>query len=179
MSSEAQSEIEGELRRSQERYQSFIANSSEQIWCLEGDEPIPLDLDEEYSVELGRDRYAFMPRSADGWVSQVHCRNGEQVHEYHVNPTPRTIDHFEAVVLDSYRPEGEFVTQLRYVAFQRQSLIAVRNLRLIEVNAKGTHVTRLEKWQLPALMFERFGIPADITDAVVATMSLDGPAAYP
>ena len=142
-------------------------------------EPIPLDLDEEYSVELGRDRYAFMPRSADGWVSQVHCRNGEQVHEYHVNPTPRTIDHFEAVVLDSYRPEGEFVTQLRYVAFQRQSLIAVRNLRLIEVNAKGTHVTRLEKWQLPALMFERFGIPADITDAVVATMSLDGPAAYP
>ena len=137
-------------------------------------EPIPLDLDGKYSVELGHDRYVFMPRGTDGWVRQVHYRDGEQLHEYRVNPTPRAIDHFEAVVLDSYRPEGEFVTQLRYVAFQPQSGIAVRNLTLIEVDAEGTHVTRLERLQLRVLMFERFGIPTDITDTVVAGIALDG-----
>lgn len=140
-------------------------------------EPIPLDLDEVYAIELGSDRYVFEPRGVDGWVRQVHYRNGEQVHEYRVNPTPRTIGHFEAVVLDSYRPEGEFVTQLRYVAFQPQGGIAVRNLTLIEVNPEGTHVTRLERSQLPGLMRERFGIPTDITNTVVAGMSLDGPPA--
>ena len=33
-----------ELRRSEQRFQSFIANSSEQIWCVEFEKPIPLDL---------------------------------------------------------------------------------------------------------------------------------------
>lgn len=59
MQEREQREVEEELRRSQERYLSFIANSSEQIWCLEFDEPISVDLPEMEQVDLIFERTYF------------------------------------------------------------------------------------------------------------------------
>tara|TARA_R110002049_G_scaffold4601_1_gene31640 strand:- start:20020 stop:21957 length:1938 start_codon:yes stop_codon:yes gene_type:complete len=44
-------ELNRKLALSEQRFLSFITNSSEQMWCVEFDEPIPLDLPEEEQVE--------------------------------------------------------------------------------------------------------------------------------
>ena len=40
------------MRDSEERYRAFIENSSEGIWCFEGDKPIPIDIPEDQQIEL-------------------------------------------------------------------------------------------------------------------------------
>jgi PAS domain S-box-containing protein len=41
---DARQRAEAELRESEERFRSFIAHSRDAVWCLEPDEPIPLDM---------------------------------------------------------------------------------------------------------------------------------------
>jgi signal transduction histidine kinase/ligand-binding sensor domain-containing protein len=47
------------LRISEQRFRSFLTNSSEQVWCIEFDEPIPLDLSETEQAEWVLDNAYF------------------------------------------------------------------------------------------------------------------------
>jgi PAS domain S-box-containing protein len=49
-----------QLRRSEERYRAFVANSSEGIWCLEFDPPVETALDPDRQIDLVYERGRFV-----------------------------------------------------------------------------------------------------------------------
>jgi PAS domain S-box-containing protein len=98
--------VEAELRRSQERHRNFIANSSEQIWCFEFDEPISTDLPEMEQVELIYDR-GFCTEANEA-VAVAHGTTvegfiGRRVHQIIPKSLPTSIPFLQGVIRSGYR----------------------------------------------------------------------------
>ena len=98
--------VEAELRRSQERHRNFIANSSEQIWCFEFDEPIPTDLPEMEQVELIYQR-GFCTEANEA-VAVAHGTTvegfiGRRVHQIIPKSLPTSIPFLQGVIRSGYR----------------------------------------------------------------------------
>ena len=70
--------------------------------------PLPRDLEHDYVIEMGRDRYVLRPQSADGSSTMEMYRDEELKHGYTAKPVPRNIEHFNAVILErrKYGPLG-------------------------------------------------------------------------
>ena len=54
--------------------------------------PIPLDLESDYLIELGRDRYVLKPQDEFGQSRLELYREGKLKHGYLLKPQPRTIE---------------------------------------------------------------------------------------
>lgn len=100
--------------------------------------PLDLSATTPQAVSRGGERYVLQPRRPDGRWRLNHERDGDVVHGYVVDPTPRTDDHFAPAVRDSFRPGAEFLTRLRVVRHCPTQSILVRDLEVTVVEACGT-----------------------------------------
>lgn len=133
--------------------------------------PLPRDLDEDYKISLGRERYVLNPQDGNG-VSRLDLyRDGELVHGYTVKPIPRRIDHFTDVIKDSFRDSATFMNSLLLVRLYPGRSVVIRNLSIIESDKKGYDVRELSgRDQLPAAVEEHFSIPREIVSEAVAEL---------
>jgi arylamine N-acetyltransferase len=97
------------------------------------DRPIPRDIPADYQIaHLGRDRYLIKPQDANAYSQVMLIRDGQEKHGYRVNPAPRQIEEFNAVLEQSYRPTATFMNTLLLAQFSPNRSRVVHNMTAIE-----------------------------------------------
>ncbi len=132
--------LNSELNRSEERFQNLLANSSEQVWCLEFDEAIPVHLPEEEQVELLLERTFFAEGNEALAAAYGLSREeliGSRFERVMPRSLPTTIPLFQEVVRNGYKMK-DFVTVEQ--AGDCGERIMINNLMGTIVDGKVTRV---------------------------------------
>ena len=95
------------VRRADERYRTFIRQSSEGIWRFELDQPVPVDLSEDAQVAAFFDR-AYLAECNDAMARHYGYERAEQIvgarlHEMLVRDDPRNVEYLRKFVRGGYR----------------------------------------------------------------------------
>jgi arylamine N-acetyltransferase len=126
-------------------------------------EPIPRDLNEDYSISLGRDRYVLKPKDFAGRSRLELYRNEELKHGYNINPSPRIMSEFSHVVKASYEREATFMNAVLLVRFGLLSSSVIHNFQYIETQGSSSKIEHLRSSdELVERIFHVFGIPSDV-----------------
>ena len=126
-------------------------------------EPLPLDLLNDYSINMGNDRYILKPQNINNRPQIELYRNGELIHGYRVNPQARNIDEFRQVIEDSYKESATFMNSLLLTRFDSDDFIIIHNMTIIESYGLVSKKHSLDSIdQLASVIDNRFGIPRTI-----------------
>ncbi len=137
--------------------------------------PLPRDLDTDYVIALGRDRYVLEPQDAHGRSRLVLYRDGHRTHGYLAKPEPRRIEEFAEVIAASFRPQAVFMNALLLVRFFPGRSITIHNLKLIVAEgSRWTERILSGVGELATVVQENFGIPREVVYEVVADLDLSG-----
>ncbi len=140
-------------------------------------EPLPRDLDHDYTVELGCDCYVLEPQDEHGRSNLRLHHNGQPKHGYMVNPVPRPIDHFRKVIADSFQESATFMNAILLTRFQRNKAVRIHNLSITWSEGSEYEIEELgNKDQLPGVIEDLFGIPQKISKQAIARISNFGDA---
>jgi arylamine N-acetyltransferase len=132
-------------------------------------EPLPRDANADVVVEQGRDRYVLRPQDRRGYSSLETYRDDELRHGYVLNPTPRPIEHFHAVVQDSFRDGATFMNAVVVIRHSEAGSVAIHNLVLSQSTRDWWSEEALpDRAALAAAIEREFGIPADLTREAIA-----------
>jgi N-hydroxyarylamine O-acetyltransferase len=135
--------------------------------------PLPRDLDSNYEIALGDERYILKPRDAEGRSRLEQFRGGKPVHGYLLKPASRRIEEFERVIEDSFAAAATFMNALAIVRFSAGRSLVLHNLKLIESEGTTVHVRRIDSLsELPESVEKYFGIPGSITREALNGRSL-------
>ena len=130
--------------------------------------PIPVDLDTDYTLHLGQDRYVLKPKDEAGCSKMELYRDGKLKHGYLVKPIPRQIQEFEHVIVDSFRDEATFMNALLLAKFSPKQSYIVHNMTTIEYQDTRSNVRGLKGTdELVGVVHEWFGIPKEFAVAVI------------
>jgi len=133
--------------------------------------PLPLDAAGPVSVALGAERYVLHTRDADGRNRLDHLRDGEVIHGYTVDPTPREPAHFAPAVEDSFRPESEFLNCLRLVRHRPERSLSLHDLGITVIEGDAVRkIAATNVKELQGLIVDLFGIPASVSGAAITVL---------
>lgn len=139
--------------------------------------PMPRDLDREYVVALGRDRYVLRPQDEAGRSRVDMYRSGRLRHGYTAMPMPRPIEHFEEVITDSFSDGATFMNALLLVRFYADRSVAIHNDELIESRGSESRIVRMsDREALVEAIVERFAMPRDLVADALADLGQLGDA---
>jgi N-hydroxyarylamine O-acetyltransferase len=129
--------------------------------------PIPLDLPTDYVLHLGRDRYLLKPKDELGQSRLELYRDGTLKHGYLLKPRPRTIEDFQPVIADSFKPKATFLNSILLARFWRDRSLVIHNLALIESQGCQWATRQLQRDQIALEIHKQFGMPLGIVaDAI-------------
>jgi N-hydroxyarylamine O-acetyltransferase len=132
-------------------------------------EPLPRDAGHDVMLRFGRDRYVLKPRDDRGRSRLDMYRDGELLHGYLLKPTPRRIEHFSQVVLDSFHESATFMNAVDLIRFSDVDSVVIYNLSIIRSTPDSFSIERLNDREELAQAIEReFGIPAEIARDAIA-----------
>jgi N-hydroxyarylamine O-acetyltransferase len=125
--------------------------------------PIPLDLNKDYAVELGNERYVVSPRDARGYSRQCHYRDNQLIHGYTVKPLHRDIGYFREVIRDSFTDKSTFMNGLVIIRFYPNRSMAIRSFNLIESEGRNVKIRKMAgREELLRVGKEVFSIPPEV-----------------
>ena len=140
-------------------------------------EPLPRDLEQDYIITLGRDRYVLKPMDKRGCSRIELYRDGQLNHGYTAKPIPRQIEHFSRVIEDSYCDSATFMNALLLVRLYPNRSIVIHNLSVIESESTDFRIHQLAgREELPRAVEKHSGIPKEIVSEPVAEISEFGDA---
>ena len=126
-------------------------------------EPIPLDLSNDYIINMGIDRYIIKPQNNNKQSHLKMYRNGKLIHGYWVNTRARKIEEFRQVILDSFKESSTFMNALLLTRFHSGNFIIIHNMSIIESSgtiSKERSIDSIE--QLSLVINKYFNIPKSI-----------------
>ena len=127
-------------------------------------EPLPLDLQTDYLIDIGSDQYILKPQSNNSYSMIELYRNGELKHGYRINPKARNIDEFRPIIEDSFEESATFMNALLLTRFDNNHFIRIHNMTFIESSygniLKNSSIDTFE--QLTSIINDRFCIPKPI-----------------
>ena len=138
-------------------------------------EPMPRDLPKDYTIEHGNDRYVLRPQDANGCSRLNMYRGGVLKHGYLATPKARELTEFDSPIADSYGEDATFMNSLLLARYTDERSVVIHNLTVTVTESRTP--TRTVTWtlggtrDLAPVVSEHFGILADVTDAVVDSMS--------
>ncbi|HEY3295609.1 MAG TPA: arylamine N-acetyltransferase [bacterium] len=136
-------------------------------------DPLPRDLPADVVIIHGEDRYVLAPQDAAGRSRLTLRRRGELRHGYTVNPAPRAIADFSAVIADSFCPDATFMNGVLIATYTPGGSRVLHNLESLEMAGGQTIRRTLTGPEAVAEEAERlFAIPR----AVVAEALTEIPA---
>lgn len=134
--------------------------------------PMPRDIEHDFEIVLGRDRYVLRPQDSQGCSKLDMYRDGELRHGYRVKPIPRSINHFADVIAHSFSDDATFMNALLLVRFFPNRSVAINNLTLIESEGTESRMRDLSnKGELPGVINRYFGIPIELTTEALTELS--------
>lgn len=130
--------------------------------------PLPLDLNTDYVIVLGLDKYVLRPQDTNGCSRMDHYRDGNLQHSYLVNPKSRLIQEFDQIIVESYHEDSTFMNKLLLARFFPSSSLVLRNLSVIESQGSESKNRKLNNLdELVQTAYDFFKIPKEVTMDVV------------
>jgi arylamine N-acetyltransferase len=112
-----------------------------------------------HEITHGQCRYVFN-RGGDGRLAMTVFRGAERIHGYAVNETPRKLDFFTNIILDSFRPDATFMTLLRVVRYFDGHSVELKNNVVTWHSANESRTTQLRSTrELRAVFNEELQMP--------------------
>jgi arylamine N-acetyltransferase len=131
-------------------------------------DPIPRDLETDYEIRLGRDRYVVKPQDANGCSRLELYRDGALRHGYLAKPAARKIEDFGDVIARSFSANATFLNSILLARFYPGRSVVIHNLTLIESDKDRSKVHALaSRDDLIAAIEQHFGMPQDIVREAV------------
>jgi len=123
-----------------------------------------------HEMKQGPFRYV-LNRGGDGRVALTVFHEKERVHGYVVNETPRELDFFRDIVLESFRPAATFMTRLRVVRYFDDHSVELKNNAITRHDADESREIRLRSMQeVRAAFNEEFRMPRCPVEEAVETL---------
>jgi len=94
--------------------------------------PMPRDLETDYTISLGNERYVLKPQDKEGGSRMELYRDGSLEHGYLAKCRARQFREFEKPIADSFREDQTFMNALLVARFSPQSSLVIRNLTVTE-----------------------------------------------
>lgn len=133
--------------------------------------PMPRDLERDYSISLGSERYVLKPRDAEGRSRMELYQDDSLKHGYLAKPQSRQIREFERPIADSFRDDQTFMNALLVARFSPGSSLVIRNLTLIEYEADSVTSRELVGLQdAVRSISDRFAMPRTVVEDAVAEL---------
>lgn len=129
--------------------------------------PLPLDLQNDYVLHLGRDRYVLKPKDEFGQSRLELYRDGILKHGYLLKPKPRTIEDFQTVIADSFGPNATFLNSILMARFWRGSSVVIHNFTMTESWGREWSQRSLRREEVATTIYNHFGIPSEIAAIAV------------
>jgi len=131
-------------------------------------EPIPRDLQTDYEIRFGRDRYVLKPQDENGCSRLELYRDGALRHGYLARPAARKIADFSKVIAASFSANATFVNSILLARFYPHRSVVIHNLTLIESDKDKSEVHALaNRDELIAAIERHFDMPQDIVSEAV------------
>ena len=133
--------------------------------------PLPRGSEADFVVTLGRDRYVLKPQDENGFSRLELYRDGILKHGYVAKPSPRKIEDFHAVIIDSFRPSATFMNAVLLARFYLDRSLVIHNLTRTE--SSGTESAMYTIGSLGELVADverHFGIPSEIVSDALASL---------
>ncbi len=132
------------------------------------DMPLPRDIDTDFEISLGRDRYVLRPQDYKKCSRMELLRSGTLIHGYYVKPATKNIKDFEQVIKESYRNSATFMNAVLLVRFNRNSSVAIHNQSIIKSCGKEYNIKNLgSRKELIRAVNEYFSIPGCIVKEAI------------
>lgn len=129
--------------------------------------PLPMDLNTDYVISLGNEKYVVKPKSEDGKTRVEQHYNGKLQHWYTANTKPRKIEEFSKVIEDSYADDAVFMNAVRITRFTENGALILKNFIFAETNSNGTITEKLARDELPDFIEAKFRMPAKLVQQAV------------
>jgi arylamine N-acetyltransferase len=129
--------------------------------------PIPLDSGADYILRLGRDRYVLKPKNELGQSRLELYRDGSLKHGYLLKPMPRSIDDFQQVIADSFKPTATFLNSILLARFSQDRSLVIHNFTLIESQGCQWATRTLARDQIALEICKQFGMPIEIVAVAI------------
>ena len=124
--------------------------------------PLPIDLKEDYIINLGLEKYIDKPKDETGRTKVEQYYDGKLQHWYTAKPRERLIEEFEKVIKDSYSDDAVFMNAVRITKFSEIGSFVLKNLYLTETINNDSSTIKITLKDLPLLIQQKFGMPADV-----------------
>ena len=132
-------------------------------------DPIPRDLETDYEVRLGRDRYVLKPQDSNGCSRLELYRDGALCHGYLAKPAPRKIEDFSKVIAESFSANATFLNSILAARFYPGRSLVIHNLTLIESDKERSKVHALAgRDALIGAIEQHFDMPQGIVREAVS-----------
>lgn len=134
---------------------------------------MPRDLDHDFMIQWGRDRYVLEPQDESGRSQMKLYKNGIAKHGYLAKPAPRKIEDFAEVIAASFRPDATFINALLLVRYYHERSVTIHNLTLIETCGSETVERTLSgQDELIAAIEQEFEMPREIVAEGLAELGI-------
>lgn len=131
-------------------------------------DPIPRDLETDYAIRLGRDRYVLKPQDANGCSRLELYRDGAFCHGYLAKPAAKKIEDFSNVIARSFSANATFLNSILLARFYPGRSVVIHNLTLIESDKDRSKLHALaSRDDLIAAIGQHFAMPQDIVREAV------------
>jgi arylamine N-acetyltransferase len=132
--------------------------------------PLPEDLKDELTFSFGDEKYIIKPKDINGHTKVEQHFNGKLQHWYTAKPYARKIEEFQKVIEDSYNDDSTFMNSIRITKFIENGSLVLKNLYFSETIDDKTYTKRIEREDLPKIIEQKFGIPANAASVAVSQL---------
>ena len=131
-------------------------------------DPIPRDLETDYEIRMGRDRYVLKPQDSNSCSRLELYRDGALRHGYLAKPAARKIGDFSEVIAASFSANATFLNSILLARFYPGRSLVIHNLARIESDKDRSNIYALaSRDDLIAAIEQHFGMPQDIVREAV------------
>ena len=135
------------------------------------DHPLPRDLDKDYIIALGRDKYVIKPKDKNGNSKIELFRDGQLVHGYTAKPIHRPIEYFEPAINDSYSNDSTFMQSILLARIEKKRSFVIYNLSIIESEGANFQIQPIaDHNELPNIIEKHFSIPQKIVAEAIVNL---------
>ncbi len=132
--------------------------------------PLPIDLKEDYIINLGLEKYVVQPKDEVGRTKVEQYYNGKLQHWYTAKPRERKFQDFKNVIEDSYSDDAVFMNAIRITKYTEVGSLVLKNLCLVKTIKGSISTEKFLFKEIPTVVEENFGIPSSIVQEAISSI---------
>jgi arylamine N-acetyltransferase len=132
--------------------------------------PLPRDLEKDYIVALGNEKYIIKPKDEFGRTKVEQHTDGKLQHWYTAKPEEKKIEDFQKVIENSYSDDAVFMNAVRLTKYSENGSKVLKNFSFTETAGNEYKTRKISFHELPTTIQENFGIPLIVVKEAIGSI---------